>query len=170
MTGQLAATDGPDTASITVEGNASVTSASLAIVEASDTVAISAEATTPAGIAATDSPDAASITVAETIQPSSIIYGGDDAPPAKRRKRIKRIDEMVMDWVDHLFDEPESAPLVAPKVAAIVQPFVIANEIDWKALRQEARKVSALIDLWERTAHEQELADDDEDALMMELL
>ena len=57
-----------------------------------------------------------------------------------------------------------------PKVAAIVQPFVIANEIDWKALRQEARKVSALIDLWERTTHEQELADDDEDALMMELL
>lgn len=104
-------------------------------------------------------------------QPGGVAGGGGSGYSSIRRKRV---DQSVREWVDELYAEltaPAMPKSVRREAGRIVRPFAesakakvpAVSAVDWDALAEEAQKVRALLDLWERTVHEADLGDEEEE-------
>lgn len=140
-----------------------------------------AQAITAAIVAATGASESTSEALAEMEDaqvvsppeaPASIGGGGGGGgSPSFHRKRA---GQSVREWVDELYAEltaPEMPKSVKREAGRIVRPFAEAakakvpavSAVDWDALVEEAQKVRALLDLWERTVQEADLGDEEEE-------
>ena len=106
--------------------------------------------------------------------------GGGGHWVIKKREKVRRLDEIVEQGVREAYQEitgtapkkiqKEAAKLVRPYIEKGVKPESIpdAEKIDWEAMQRDARRVQAMLDLWQEQAMAERLmAQNDEDVLLL---
>lgn len=180
ITGDLAATDGSDTAAF-VGDVAHV--GTLAATDGADTAVLSGKLGHVGILSATDGADTcvATGTVSGSVEG---VYPGSGHPAGGSRisthgllkKRAKPFDTDLAEQMREAYDEilGIAKPQVKKQAAKIVRPFIEqgvkpitippARIIDWQAMERDAERVSALLELWQ---NEMQAMEDEEILLLL---
>ena len=116
----------------------------------------------------------------DPVPVSAIPIGGSGYPVYRKREAKSASNSIDMLWdlvaseyYAELVDS-DAAQTVKKQAAAIVKPYTDkkaavpkAKDVNWAALKKDAERVAALLALWQEQVLAGEIADDDEDILLM---
>lgn len=122
--------------------------------------------------------------ILEEVQSTSDVSGGAGHPGSAyvlpTGKRIKkRIDDNINDAVRELYEEltQTATQQIKKQAAKIVRPHIVvgakqetipvSSNIDWKSLERDADRVTALLKLWQEQIDLLELAEEEEEMLLL---